>query len=182
MDDKFAVTKSIWFLFLSFLCLFALAAEAKKIDVKTANAHGIDTSFLSSNPWRKQKLNVDLNNILTIEEMKIVEASIDDIIKFVAMVSNDPPSGRASPLAVTRSGAKNLRRPPVDPSSSTRQRFFHLREYDWEVRGAHEIALTVNFGTLTRKTAYTDRFVFKKENGVWKFDRHDWAAPRLMKE
>lgn len=182
MKTGIAVARTILFLSVSFLCACSLPVDANKIAVKRVSARGIDISFLSQNPWRKQKLNVNLDNVPTKEEMKIVEASLDDIIKFVAFISSDPPSGRATPLAVTVSGATNLRRPPVDPSSSTRQRFFHLREYDWAVLGTSEIALTVDFGTLARKTTYTDRFVFKKENGSWKFDRHEWPAPRLKKE
>lgn len=182
MKARLVMARIVSCLSVSLLCACSLAVDANEIAVKRVSAHGIDISFLNKNPLRKQKLNVNLDTVRTAEEMKVIEDSLDDIIKFIAFVSNDPPSGRAAPLAVTVSGATNLRRPPVDPSSSAHQRFFHLREYDWEVLGTSEIALTVDFGTLARKTTYTDRFVFKKENGSWKFDRHEWPAARLMKE
>lgn len=178
MKRKSPLITIISWTILPFIFSCALAANPAPSGMKRANAHGIDTSFLHRNPWRKQKLSVDLDNVHTAEDMKIIEASLDEIIKFVAMVSNDPPSGVPVPLAVTSAGRTNLRRPPIDQSRSMPQRFSHIREYDWDVRGAGEIALTADFGIVPGRPVYTDRFVFIKEDGAWKFDRHEWPAPR----
>ena len=163
---------------LLFFGLSVSAAVPNKSDMKSLNAHGIDISFLHDNPWRKQKINVDLDAIQSKEQMKIISAAINEIIYFIAMVSNDPPSGQPVPLALTIAGRSNLRRPPVDTSRSMPQRFSHIREYDWDVRNGSEIALTADFGIVPNHPVYTDRFVFVKENGRWKFDRHEWPAPR----
>lgn len=180
MKRKSPLITIISWTILPFIFSCALAANPGRIDMKRANAAGIDISFLNRNPWRKQKLSVDLDNVRTSKDMKIIEASLDDIIKFVGMVSNDPPSGRAVPLDVTNAGRTNLRRPPVDKSRSMPQRFSHIREYDWDVHSASEIALTVDFGIVPGHPVYTDRFVFIKEHGAWKFDRHEWPAPRML--
>jgi hypothetical protein len=182
MNLKKALMSSIPCASLVFTCSLIFAAHPSAGATENVNAHGINISFLKQNPWRKQKLAVDLDSIQSREEMKIIEAALNDIIQFVAMVSNDPPSGRAVPLALTSSGRTNLRRPPIDTARSMPQRFSHIREYDWNVRGAREIAVTVDFGIVPGRPVYTDRFVFIKEDGSWKFDRHVWPIPHRANE
>lgn len=177
MEMKFLNWQITSIRILVFFALIIFTKDLMANSVRKVNRHGLDISFLLEAPYLKQKLGCDLDSVMSAEDMYFIRDAINPIILFVMRVSDDLPSGKAAPLVRTAGGHDRLRRPPKDDRDSMPQRYGHLREFDWEVRGPTEIAVTVDFGMIRGHPLYTDRFVFIKEDGTWKFDRHGWGAP-----
>ncbi len=177
MEMKFLNWQITSIRILVFFALIIFTKDLMANSVRKVNRHGLDISFLLEDPYLKQKLGCDLDSVMSAEDMYFIRGAINPIILFVMRVSDDLPSGKPTPVVMTAYGSDQLRLPPKDNRGSVPQRYGHLREFDWEVRGPTEIAVTIDFGMIRGHPLYTDRFVFIKEGGIWKFDRHGWGAP-----
>jgi hypothetical protein len=164
--------------------LFALSMTGvpPKLEANTVQnmpPSALDTSFLREEPLRKQKLAVDLSAITQAEHMQTVREAINPIVQFISRLSALPPRAANPPSAFTDGAVFRLRLPPKIKTPGHEMRLSHIRKYDWVVSGNSTISFTVDFGLIRAKPEYTDRFVFVRENGAWKFDRHEWDQPKF---
>lgn len=145
----------------------------------------LDLSFLKENPYRKQKIGVDLSTIQTAEDLEVVKEAVNPIVWFFSTLSLGHDLNSLS-AKLTEGASQRLRFPPLmnlhNPSPNSvaekRSRVIHKNQYDWTVVDKNTIAVTCSFGFFDLKGDYIDRFVFVKDKGVWKFDRHDWEQPQ----
>ena len=135
--------------------------------------NSLDTSFLKEQPYRKLKQRVDLSSVTSESDLAVIRDGINPIMFFFANLGyiTIPPQHMIK--ITTSAGAHRLRLPPVD-SRRSNGRFASKEKFNWKVTGDSMITVTANFRDKHGKsTPYTDSYIFVKENGVWKFDRHD---------
>jgi hypothetical protein len=158
--------------------IIALFASPENVLAAPNDSKSLDYSFLKENPWRKQKLGVDLSGIKTEKDLTVVRSGINDIVVFIHRLSSAVPGNQNQSESFTADGQAHLRLPPTATAPGRDAvRLFPIKKYDWEVVDDSQIAVTVDFGLIREKTLYSDRFVFMNSNGRWRFDRHSWRAP-----
>ena len=123
------------------------------------SAHAVDTTFLLTEPYRKQKLNVELPQTLTIEQAAVLREAIDPIVRVIGGLSSVDPSPIARQHFLPGIEAK-LRLPPMVDSPPPR-RLINIRKYDWDISEV-EIAVTVDFGWVRGKPIFTDRTFLRR--------------------
>jgi len=132
----------------------------------------LDTGFLKEQPYSRTKRHVDLTGVTSEADLDVIKDGINPIVFFfVSTIAADVPIWRMT-LMATNAGAQRLRLPPLEPNA--RSRYYTERMYDWKVTGDSTITVTASFQHPVKKVAspYTDTFIFVKEDGKWKFDRH----------
>lgn len=131
-----------------------------------------DTSFLKEQPYLKMKRKVDLRGVPSQADLDVIKESINSIVFFfVNTIARDVSTERMTYIT-TNAGAQRLRLPPLQLVGGGR--YYTEKMYDWKVTGDSTITVTASFQDAVKRAAspYTDTFIFVKEDGRWKFDRH----------
>lgn len=133
----------------------------------------LDTSFLKEEPYRKQKQKVDLSSIQTEQDLAVVKAAINPIMKFIggtffirlpAVVEKD---------LLTENGRAVLQRPPVQ---NEHNRYSSQQIGPWRVCGEDTLSVQVRFSDLFGRKFWTQDFLFIHDGITWRFDDHREAV------
>jgi hypothetical protein len=139
-----------------------------------------DLAFIRREPLRKQKQMIDPTGIETAAEAAVLAVAIEGVILFCISLPYGIPTGPEGRgwRHVTARGLALVELPPPLPYDPT-QRHNPQRYSDWDIRNNHELAVTVDYGSMgvggrmTRPAKKTWRMVFIDVEGVWKFDHYD---------
>ena len=155
------------------LCLALLFFRAP-ISAQTLSE--LDRSFLRSPPYERQKLAVDLDTVTKESDLHLIKDAIQDIIVFV--YSTREYSWQTSDR-FTNDGIINFQSTPKIVSSEGQTiTLLPLKQYAWEVTESQEIKLTADYGLREHKARFSQRMVFKKIEGRWRFDRYEWRKEK----
>lgn len=133
----------------------------------------LDTSFLKEEPYRKQKQKVDLSSIQTVQDLAVVKAAINPIMRFIggtffiklpAVVEKD---------LLTENGRAVLQRPPVQNQYN---RFSSQQIGPWRICGKDTLSVRVRFSDLLGREFWTQDFLFINDGITWRFDDHREAV------
>ena len=136
----------------------------------------LDFSFLRSPPYERQKLTVDLASIKNKSDLQPIKEAIDDIIAFI--YSTRESSGQTADRFTERGSANFVSEPKIMDANQREKTLIPLRQYDWEVTQEQEIILTSDYGFTAKRPRFSQRMVFKKVAGRWRFDRYEWRREK----
>lgn len=157
--------------------IFSLLASLSVLtSVHAQPPNDLDLSFLRGPPFERQKLATNLDTITKRSDLTLVKEAINDIIIFVH--SSRSYSGQTADR-FTEEGRLNFQSTPTATNSKGQQiALLPIRQYAWEVTDIQEIKLTSAYGLTTAKPRFSQRMVFKKIDGRWRFDRYEWRTEK----
>lgn len=152
--------------------VFAVVLLATPLTVVAQAPTALDTRFLKEQPYRKMKQMVDLSGVTKETDLAVIKDGINPILFFFANITQESISTERMSQIATSAGAQRLRLPPLQ--SSGRGRYGQAEKFNWKVTGDSMITVTARSHDMIRRSlTYTDTYIFVKENGEWKFDRHE---------
>lgn len=132
-------------------------------------ASEIDTRFLSEQPYRKTKQRVDVSGISNAADMLIFRSAVNDIMRFVYMITMISPKTEYLERNATKAGQGRLKLPPIRHGGVTRlvaNKISYIKVVDNAT-----IVLDIDYH-WGGQPQYQSTFVFIKTESGWKFDRH----------
>ncbi len=138
-----------------------------------------DLAFLRKDPLRKQKQMIDPTGIDSATEAAVLATAIEGVIMLCISLPYGKPTASAGRglRHITARGLELVQLPPPLPYDAT-QRHHPQRYSGWDIRSNHELAVTVDYGSMENgrmkwPPMATWRMVFIEVEGVWKFDHYD---------
>lgn len=138
-----------------------------------------DLAFLRKDPLRKQKQMIDSSGIDSAAEAAVLAKAIEGVIHLCISLPYGKPTESAGRglRHITAHGLELVQLPPPLPYDAT-QRYHPQRYSGWDIRSDHELAVTVDYGSMENgrmkwPPMATWRMVFIEVEGVWKFDHYD---------
>lgn len=128
-----------------------------------------DLSFVTQEPFRKAKQALDTSSITTAHDARVIGEAITPIMRLLVAQSYLDLPESVSREVLTERGRTVLRPLPMS-TQGNRLGIAHVGA--WQVCGDDRLSFTGIHHNLFRENPQADSYLFRKVDGVWRFDDH----------
>lgn len=126
-------------------------------------------TILKEEPYHKAKQRVDVSSVRNERDMAVVGGAIDTIMRFVVSMSFTKTTRLMASDLMTEHGRSVLKMPPV------RNEFNRYSMYsinNLKICGEDALSFDATYSDLLRRDFWSEKYLFVKTSGVWRFDDH----------